>query len=90
VFAALAKIGKKVPEDVAVVGNGNMLDFFGFVQNDLTTVDCCYDDLGLAIFNFVNDVCGGKNYAPNTVIEVKGKLILRYSTHGILQNTASL
>ncbi len=90
VFAALAKIGKKVPEDVAVVGNGNMLDFFGFVQNDLTTVDCCYDDLGTAIFNFVNDVCSGKSYAPNSVIEVKGKLILRYSTHGILQNAASL
>jgi LacI family transcriptional regulator len=90
VLSALAKAGKRVPEDIAVVGNGNMLDFFGFAKNDLTTVDCCYDNFGKEILKFVEAVTSDKKYEQNTSIEVKGKLILRYSTQGALLGSSTV
>jgi LacI family transcriptional regulator len=81
-LSALAKIGKRVPEDIAVVGSGNMLEFFSFAHNDLTSVDSCYPEIGKAILGLIDDMCGGKGVERNTIVEIKGKLIVRHSTVG--------
>jgi DNA-binding LacI/PurR family transcriptional regulator len=81
-LSALAKMGRRVPDDVAVVGNGNMLEYFGFAQSDLTTVDCCYGDFGPAVFKLISDIRLGEYFEPNQKVEIKGKLIVRHSTIG--------
>jgi DNA-binding LacI/PurR family transcriptional regulator len=84
-LSALAKIGKRVPEDIAVVGSGNTLEVYSFAHNDLTSVDSCYPEFGKAVLGLIDDMCSDKHVERNTIVEIKGKLIVRQSTVG---NTA--
>jgi DNA-binding LacI/PurR family transcriptional regulator len=78
VISTLAKLGKKVPDDIAVTGNGDIMQFFGFAQSDLTTVDMCYSDFAGTILELVNRQHNGESLDKEYL--VKGKLIVRHST----------
>ncbi|OHB57159.1 MAG: hypothetical protein A2Y12_13510 [Planctomycetes bacterium GWF2_42_9] len=78
IISALAKMGKSVPEDIAIVGNGDLLQFFGVTNSDLTTVDMCYNKFGAAMLQMISDVRQGKTPEPEILIQ--GSLLVRHST----------
>jgi LacI family transcriptional regulator len=80
VLSALAKNHQRVPEDVAVVGNGNLLATMGLGNSDLSTVDCCYDELGRVVFNLIDEMANGRAVEANLKVKVKGNLIIRHSS----------
>jgi len=45
IIKQLKKLGRLVPEDVAITGFGNYAQFYGLDGDMLTTVDLCYDEI---------------------------------------------
>ncbi|OHB57591.1 MAG: hypothetical protein A2Y07_06965 [Planctomycetes bacterium GWF2_50_10] len=80
--SALAKRGKKIPDDIAVVGNGDLMRFFGFNQSDLTTIDVSYNGMVTAIFQLLTKMRNGEQVENGLDVEIKGKLIIRHSNIG--------
>ena len=82
VVSAMSKLGKKAPEDIAVVGDGNLKDLYSLGQGGITTVDCCYEEFGRTIWKLISQMRAGEQIEPDLKIKIKGKLIVRHSTIG--------
>ncbi len=70
---ALKALGKRVPEDIAVVG---IDDYWAFRRYDLTTVQLSVEKIGVTAFNLLADIVQGKKHQPCKV-EVPCPLIVR-------------
>lgn len=80
VIKILKRRGVRIPEDVAVVGQGNFL-VGTLIDPELTTLDPCTDMFAKAAIDNLVDWIENKKPAPQgEVISIKPKLIVRAST----------
>jgi LacI family transcriptional regulator len=80
VIAALKNLGKDVPDDVAVVGCGNLGKYHKSVAGDLTTVDICIDEIAANACDLLVAMRNGEQVAEGLTIAVEGKLLIGKST----------
>lgn len=81
VLDVLKKLGRRVPDDVAVTGTGNLARFLGIGQHELTTADVDAPEFGRQFCRLISEVRAGHPLA-RSVVEVHGRLILGRSTVG--------
>jgi len=82
-FAAmriLHELGRNVPRDVAVVGEGNFGPNLGVDPKVLTTVDARFQDVAAQIFRWLNAMREGEIIPKGTKVAVPGELIVGHST----------
>jgi LacI family transcriptional regulator len=79
VYHALSKLGRKVPDDIAVTGCGNLAKYHGILPHTLTTVDMCVSDIGSEACRLLVAMRNGEDVGEITVV-VKGKLLTGSST----------
>lgn len=82
VMAALTEHGKKCPQDVAVVGCGNM-DFADYLPTPLTTVDMFPEDIGREAVNLIWQLINKSDEAEDSLPFhkiVQAEAILRASS----------
>jgi len=79
VLKALEQQGKRVPEDVAVIGVGNLKPYYEFAPS-LTTIDVGSYQVGAEACKLLIAMNNGEKMEPNLHITVKSKLILGQST----------
>ncbi len=80
VLSELARLGVKVPDDIAVASLGNM-QFTDHPFFSLTTVDECRKDIGRQAASMLLGQIDKNNFEPEH-IRIKGPLITRTSTVG--------
>jgi DNA-binding LacI/PurR family transcriptional regulator len=80
VVRALKKIGRSVPQDVAVCGFGHHGRLFGLGEEWLTSVEVKFSDIGRQACDMILDMRGGKTILPNTTVSIKGTLAIGTST----------
>ena len=76
----LRELGRKVPEDVAVVGQGGFAEFVGCAPGELTTIDGCFYELGTESCKLLLEKRGGKEFPPDHVVKIVGELMVGKST----------
>jgi len=76
----LKQMGKRVPEDVAVIGAGNLAKYLDFTPNALTTVAIDYHEMGMQAFKLLSAMRNGEKIEPHLRISLKGKIIAGNST----------
>ena len=77
VVRILKQLGKKVPDDVAVIGQGNL----GVGHSgELTTIDGCFNEMGKEAFKLLLERKKGKEFPSNHVIKLESQLIIGRST----------
>jgi DNA-binding LacI/PurR family transcriptional regulator len=69
-----------VPGDIAVTGSGNMGQFFGFAQGELTTVDTCLPQKAAAILRLLLAMQNNEQKESDMKIAFKPDLIIGKST----------
>jgi LacI family transcriptional regulator len=82
VLDVLKKLGRRVPEDVAVTGTGNLARFLGIGPHELTTVDANMAEFGRQFSRRMLDSRSGAAAAAPPAIDVRGKLLIGRSTAG--------
>ena len=80
VIKALRQIGRKVPDDVAVAGIGNLAPHYGFEMNELTTVDTNGHKTGAQVCKLLIAMRNGEESASDLRIDIPGRLIVGEST----------
>jgi LacI family transcriptional regulator len=88
VLDVLKKLGRRVPDDVAVTGTGNLARFLGIGPHELTTVDANMAEFGRQFYRMVLEMRGGGLGAVPPAVDVRGKLLIGRSTAGSSQLTA--
>jgi DNA-binding LacI/PurR family transcriptional regulator len=73
---ALQESGFSIPDDISVIGLGN-LEFGKYLSPPLTTVDQCEEEKGREGINIVTD-----SYKRRAIIKVPVRLVERNSTSG--------
>ncbi|MER5267309.1 LacI family DNA-binding transcriptional regulator [Actinosynnema sp. NPDC002837] len=77
----LSRLGKRIPEDVAIVGYDNWEDFAADCRPPLTTVDLDLERLGTTAARYLFDALDGRR--PSGVIRQPCRLVVRESTSAI-------
>jgi DNA-binding LacI/PurR family transcriptional regulator len=80
-MATLKRLGRRVPEDVAVTGRGNFGQYLGFDVRDLTTVDPNSKEFGRKFCEIIVAIRSGRADLP-PFTEIKGELVVGRSTTG--------
>jgi len=80
VVAAARKIGRNVPDDLAVAGFGNYGRLFGLGDQWLTSVDVKLSEVGRQACDLILGMQAGKSIPPNTTIALKGTVSIGGST----------
>jgi DNA-binding LacI/PurR family transcriptional regulator len=80
VLRILRKLGRNVPDEVAVTGEGNFGPYFGFDLDALTTVDLRFTEMAEKICSFLRAMRDGEPVGHNVKVAVKGDLIRGRST----------
>jgi DNA-binding LacI/PurR family transcriptional regulator len=81
ILTLLEKLGKRVPEDVAVTGCGNHSKYHRFSPGELTTVDICINEISEKACQLLHCMRRGEE-VNNKSVAIKGKLLLGRSTIG--------
>jgi len=79
VLEALKQMGKRVPQDVAVTGLGNLESYYEFSPS-LTTIDESSYQLGVEAAKLFIAMNNGDEFEPNLHITVDSKLVIGKST----------
>lgn len=80
-WAVLREKGRRVPEDVAIVGTGNMSEYFGLSAGELTTVDTRVNDAAAEMLRILTQ----SEDEPRAGVEsltIKPRLVIGYSSVG--------
>lgn len=80
VYTALQRLGKRVPEDVALSGFGNHGHLFGLGHDWLTSVEVNFTELGTMACNLILSLREGLVLKPRTTMTLKGHVVPRQST----------
>lgn len=85
IAAALWKVlrnkGRRVPDDVALVGSGNMLEWFGLSPGELTTIDTCVPDAATEMLRLLTSAGQAPEPgAPAELITIQPRLVIGEST----------
>ncbi len=80
VYMALQRLGKKVPEDVALAGFGNHGHLFGLGHDWLTSVEVNFMEIGTMACNLILSLRDGLVLKPRTTMTLKGQVVPRHST----------
>ncbi|HUQ59355.1 LacI family DNA-binding transcriptional regulator [Lentzea sp.] len=78
VVDTLSRMGKRIPEDVAIVGYDNWVEFAADCRPPLTTVDLDLERLGTTAARHLLDALDGRR--PSGVIRQSCRLVVREST----------
>ena len=94
VLRTLRGMGKQVPQDVAVVGNGNLLESYGLFPGELTTLDSCFHEMANNACDLILKMRDAGQCYLDEVFMPEMKLIKGESTasrleseHGLLRHT---
>jgi GntR family transcriptional regulator of arabinose operon len=79
VLRALKQMGKRVPQDVAVTGLGNLESYYEFSPS-LTTIDESSYQMGVEACKLFIAMNNGDKFEPNLHITVDSKLVIGKST----------
>jgi len=82
VIKALTQIGKKIPDDVAVTGGGNMAEDYGFFPGELTTYDVGFESMGKEALRILIAMQKGEQFKPQFESKITGRIVLGRSTTG--------
>lgn len=80
VVRALEKLGRRVPDDVAVAGFGQHGRLFGLGDDWLTSMDVKFSEIGRRACDMILEMRQGKSFPANTTIAIKGTLSVGAST----------
>jgi len=80
-MAILKRLGRRVPEDVAVTGRGHFGQYLGVDEAELTTVDSNPKEFGHKFCEMIVAIRSGQTILP-PFTEIKGRLIIGRSTTG--------
>lgn len=80
VVQALKKLGRRIPDDVAVAAMGEDGHLFGLGVDWLTSLTDKWSDVGSRACELVLAIRGGQMVPPNTTITLKGVLSIGEST----------
>lgn len=81
ILTLLEKMGRKVPQEVAVTGCGNHAKYHRFSPGELTTVDICILEIAETACDYLARMRNGEEMY-NEKTAVKGKLLVGRSTAG--------
>jgi len=79
-IAALRRLDKKVPGDVAVVGCGNLGKYHQSISCELSTVDICIGEIAAKACELLIAMRKGEKIPENLVIPIQGRLLIGQST----------
>jgi LacI family transcriptional regulator len=77
-IAALSDAGLRVPQDVAIIGGGN-IHYADMLRVPLTTVSWSTTEMGQAAARLLLELIDGKNQPTNQQIIIPPELIVRQS-----------
>lgn len=80
VLLALDRLGRKVPDDVAVTGAGNLRAYSWHYPTNLTTIDPNMNLIAERIVALLHDIRDGKKFPPNHVEIIRSSIIEGDST----------
>ncbi|MCC6681125.1 MAG: GntR family transcriptional regulator [Phycisphaeraceae bacterium] len=77
---ALARLGKKTPDDIGVVGAGNIPIYHSALQGTLTTLDGHFTEIGESACRLLAEMRGGKTFPPGYTHVIPSRLVVGSST----------
>ncbi len=80
VYHALQRLGRRVPEDVALAGFGNHGHLFGLGNDWLTSLDVNFMEIGTMACELILSLRNGRILKPRTTMTLKGQVVPRRST----------
>jgi LacI family transcriptional regulator len=80
VYHVLCDLGRSIPEDVAIVGNGDYLEYARYARQQLTTVAYSYKRIGEELLKLLETIRGGSRSPIYDAVRVQGELCIRNSS----------